>query len=87
MPEFHQNRSQQRHCVGREQHQQWTGRGVCDAAGAIAWDGIGFEVERGSSIQEEEKEKKKVKETQAQYVQQWFFWWRNRSEEKETQET
>lgn len=65
MSEFHQNRSQQGYRIGCKQHEQWTGRGVCDTTGSAAWNRVGFEIERGG-IQKEEKEKEEdVKETEA----------------------
>lgn len=85
VPEFHQNRPQQGHRAGREQHEQRGGRGVRDAVGAAARDRVDSEAE-GTGGGEEEKEKK-IQETQTQVFRQRFVvGGRQRGTKKETQE-
>lgn len=88
VPEFHQNRSQQGHRAGREQHEQRVGRGIRDAAGAAARDRVDSEAEGTGGGDEEEKEKeKKIQETQTQVLGQRFVvGGQGRKTKKETQE-
>lgn len=88
VPEFHQNRSQQGHRTGREQHEQRVGRGIRDAAGAAARDRVDSEAERTGRGKEKKEKEKKIQETQTQVFRQRFIVGDGgqRKTKKETQE-